>query len=280
MALSYTILPIAHAQKAPAASCAAHRRLLAVSIASLVSILVLAAYCFQSTSHSVVPAPTWHPKAYLARSHRMRPLMAASPSFQFTPEQELAAVTSFVTALAANALPLDVDASMPVDPQLVLEFDVASPDAQVELAEMQQDVWTRHPVVLYAKKHSAASRAVKATLTSLHLTPAPTFVDIDVREDASVMTSVVSRITGSSNLPILLIAGRTIPIESLEALQASGELDNLLVSAGATVNGSLKVAVRERKQIQVTRTESGVVLEGQKRELTHEELAFQGLISV
>ncbi|KAL0945353.1 hypothetical protein HGRIS_000851 [Hohenbuehelia grisea] len=264
-----TILPFAYEHKASATT--SSRKLLTAALVTFVSVVTLA---------SVLPFSSSSASAPLSRS-RIYPVRAATAAadFEFTAEQELAAVTSFVTAVASNALPASVDASAPIDPQLVLEFGISG-DAQSELEEMQQDVWNLNPVVLYGQKHSAASRSVKATLSSLNLSPPPTFVDVDTREDASIVSAIVTRVTGATEFPILLVGGKVIATDDLEALQAFGELKTILAAAGATVDGSKKVKVHERKQIKVTRTDSGVVLEGQKRELTQEELVFRGFITL
>lgn len=66
-------------------------------------------------------------------------------------QQELAAVSSFLASLPANVIPHSVDPSLPIDPQLVLDFDATSPKAVEEVKVMVEDVWSRNPVFLYAK---------------------------------------------------------------------------------------------------------------------------------
>lgn len=65
--------------------------------------------------------------------------------------QELAAVTSFLASLPQNVIPPSVDSSLPIDPQLVLDFDTRGPRAQEEVLAMVEDVWLRNPVFLYSK---------------------------------------------------------------------------------------------------------------------------------
>lgn len=90
------------------------------------------------------------------------PLSSATPPAKYvepwtlslTPKQELAALCSFVGALASNALPLSVDPSEPLDPQLVLEFDFmkrTEEDVREELEYIVSDVWERYPVVVFSK---------------------------------------------------------------------------------------------------------------------------------
>ena len=73
------------------------------------------------------------------------------PPLQLTPEQELAAVTTFLASLPQNVIPSNIDPSKPIDPQLVLDFDIHSPQAPTEVAQLEHDAWVRYPVVLYSK---------------------------------------------------------------------------------------------------------------------------------
>lgn len=97
----------------------------------------------------------------LAAIHRKRPTgssSAAIPSkpMQLTPEQELAAVTDFLASLPQNVIPSNVDPSKPIDPQLVLDFDATSPQADEMFKDLVHDAWARYPVVLYSKVRALA----------------------------------------------------------------------------------------------------------------------------
>lgn len=99
----------------------------------------------------------------LAGSHRKRPkgnptssshaeaTTDVLPPLQLTPAQELAAITSFLASLPQNVIPSNVDPSLPIDPQLVLDFDTRTSQALVEVAQLEHDAWVRYPVVLYSK---------------------------------------------------------------------------------------------------------------------------------
>jgi hypothetical protein len=73
------------------------------------------------------------------------------PQLQLDESQELTAVSSFLASLPQNVIPLSVDPSQPIDPQLVLDFDTRSPRAVDEVRDMVADVWLRNPVILYSK---------------------------------------------------------------------------------------------------------------------------------
>lgn len=68
--------------------------------------------------------------------------------------QELAAVSSFLASLPQNVIPPSVDPSVPIDPQLVLDFDTQGSRAAEEVQVMVDDVWHRNPVFLYSKVYN------------------------------------------------------------------------------------------------------------------------------
>ena len=68
-----------------------------------------------------------------------------------SPTEELAALSAFIAALPFNVLPHSVDPSLPLDPQLVLDFDPRSESARDELDRLVEQVWSRFPVILFTK---------------------------------------------------------------------------------------------------------------------------------
>ncbi|EDR11929.1 putative expressed protein [Laccaria bicolor S238N-H82] len=153
--------------------------------------------------------------------------------------QELAAISSFLASLPQNVLPHSVDPSTPLDPQLVLDFDTRGPRASDEVRAMVEEVWSRNPVFVYSKLYSPTSRELKSILANLYLKPAPTIIDIDVRDDAAVLKPILARLTSSTELPILLVNGKPVgSIEDIRELVKSGELQQMIGAAGAVINGA------------------------------------------
>jgi len=158
-----------------------------------------------------------------------------------SPEQELGALTAFMVALPQNVIPPDVVPDKPIDPQLVLDFDTRSPEAEKEVDNLVIDVWLGNPVVLFAKLHSAVSREIKAILNAMDLKPPPTIFDVDQRADAEVLTPVLFRLTNATELPILLIGGSPVgSIDTIRELNADGKLKTLIVDAGGVPAGERK----------------------------------------
>ncbi|KAF9567928.1 hypothetical protein CPC08DRAFT_626091 [Agrocybe pediades] len=164
------------------------------------------------------------------------------PTLKLDPSEELAAVTSFLASLPQNVIPHTVNPSQPIDPQLVLDFDTRGPRAREEVKAMVEEVWLRNPVFLYSKVYSPASREIKGILAGLNLKPAPTIMDVDIREDFDILMPMILRLTSASELPVLLIGGKVLDssVENIRALEKSGELQQMVTVAGAQVNGAKK----------------------------------------
>ncbi|KAJ7282696.1 hypothetical protein C8J57DRAFT_1499666 [Mycena rebaudengoi] len=138
-----------------------------------------------------------------------------------------------------NVIPSSVDPARPIDPELVLDFDLRSPRAMREVEARRRGRVGAEP---RAALYSPASRELKAILSDLNLRPPPLVIDVDTREDVEVLAPLLARLTASPQLPVLLIGGVPIgtSIEDIRALLASGELQRLVSSAGAVVGGGKK----------------------------------------
>ncbi|KAF8203836.1 hypothetical protein BJ912DRAFT_214849 [Pholiota molesta] len=229
---------------------------------ALILLVCLSTYIFVANSASLSPSLSMHradsspdqlalalqtmQNARLAEVTNLHGMRKAHKNIKaiplrLSPSQELAAVTSFLASLPQNVLPPTVDPSMPIDPQLVLDFDTRGPRAQEEVRAMVEDVWLRNPVFLYSKLYSPPSREIKSILSQLYLRPEPTIIDIDVRDDTEILTPMLKRLTGFSELPVLIIGGTPVgSLEEVKALQLSGELSKMITEAGALVNGAKK----------------------------------------
>lgn len=160
-------------------------------------------------------------------------------SLRLDPPQELAAITSFLASLAHNVIPHTVDPTKPIDPQLVLDFDTRGHRAQEEVRAMVDDVWTRNPVFLYSNVYSPASRELKFILDNMNLKPAPTIIDVDVRDDAAILLPMLKRLLPFPQLPVLLIGGKAVgSIEEVRELDKNGELRQLITASGSTMDGA------------------------------------------
>ncbi|XP_006460718.1 hypothetical protein AGABI2DRAFT_192330 [Agaricus bisporus var. bisporus H97] len=220
---------------------------------SLVSLFFLTAYVFLVHCTDAGNSLTlWRPEVRPASrqlsialdSIRHSGLAAKSQpaaQIQLSSDQELAAISNFLSSLPQNQIPSFVDPTRPIDPELILDFDTRSSRATQEVQVMAEDVWSKNPVFLYSKRYSPASREVKAILDSYHLKPLPTIIDVDLRDDADVLTPTLNRLTSVDNLPVLIVAGKTVgTVEDIRKFEADGTLRQMIAQSGAVINEARK----------------------------------------
>ncbi|KAL0956893.1 hypothetical protein HGRIS_002999 [Hohenbuehelia grisea] len=262
---------------------------------AIVSVFLLSGFMLCTQNPAIVPSPTryglrdrlsrFSSRLRTGSPHRAIPVARtqALRPYRFQPHQELAALTSFITASPMNVLPLSIQPSHPIDPQLVLGFDLArASNAGEELQVLATDLWIRFPVVLYSKHFCHHSRLLKRFLLSLNLKPSPTFIDVDTRDDFPVLHRVIQRVTHTVGVPVLLIGGNVLQIPNepqaddrmallhyLESLKASGKLGILFSDAGAIVDGM------RRKKMRINHKHSDA-----KKALSWEEQIDRGMMDV
>lgn len=119
---------------------------------ALLTLLTLATFCVLH-QHLNDTASLSFPSTQRDRSHHRTAIIRPPrpPPITLAPDEELAAVVSFMAALASNALPSSVDPTVAVNPDLVLEFDTQTPNAPHEVLELVAETWLRFPVVLFSK---------------------------------------------------------------------------------------------------------------------------------
>ncbi|KAF7322053.1 Glutaredoxin domain-containing protein [Mycena kentingensis (nom. inval.)] len=217
------------------------------SILALLALVSLAGFVLCS----YFPITTLTEQVVLAADARQRALNASKKQYSYkqnarqpvslSPAQELAAVASFLASLPQNVIPPSVDPAVPIDPELVLDFDTRAPSALEEVNRVVEYVWAQNPVMLYCKLHSPLSRELKSMLDKLNLRPPPFVMDVDRRDDAEVLMPLLARLTDTDELPILLIGGRSVgSMEDIRAAEESGELKRMISAAGAVIGGGGK----------------------------------------
>jgi hypothetical protein len=139
-----------------------------------------------------------------------------------------------------------VDPKVPLDPQLILDFDVRGKAAKDELNEVVRDVWHRNPVVVFGKHWSADTRAVHAILDKLNLAPAPTVFEVNQRPDGAILETLLERLANATTLPLVLIGGNPVGgLAEISILEREGTLPRLVEIAGAKVDGKKKKGGRK-----------------------------------
>lgn len=163
-------------------------------------------------------------------------------ALELTPADELAALTAFMAALPWNALPSHIDTSVPLDPNIILDFDPSHPRARDELAELRRETWQLNPLVLFGRSRHASTREVRSVLEKLGVNVDGMMqVNMNERVDGDLVMGVLRRVLPSLDsisdrsevdLPFLLINGRPIYGEDVPTLVESGEMVRLLRDAG------------------------------------------------
>lgn len=131
-----------------------HRRLIVALFAIFVFLSILAWTSRRHNEDSVLattppPREPTHPAAPRTHHHNVP---ANRPTLRLAPEQELAAIVSFLGHIQTNGgLPPTVNPNFPIEPQLVLDFDTTSERAPAELKELVEDTWASNPVVIFAE---------------------------------------------------------------------------------------------------------------------------------
>lgn len=134
------------------------------------------------------------------------------PPLVLTPAEELAALTHFVVALPQNVLPSDVDGSKPLDPQLILDFDIrGGRKAREELQVVRNQVWEENPVVIYAKRFAPQTKLLLGNLVNpLNIHPPPAVFFVDERQDSDIITPVLQRVSESAQLAPVSLSGAVL----------------------------------------------------------------------
>ncbi|KAG7098289.1 hypothetical protein E1B28_000252 [Marasmius oreades] len=173
--------------------------------------------------------------SYLEGSIQPKP-KPTHPQIRLTLPQELAAITGFLTGQPANTIPFWVNPTLPIDPQFVLDFDIQNSHAAQDVEEMVREVWSNNPVMLWSNSYSSSSREIKQSLA--HLYPPPTIIDVDLRDDCDVLSSLLQRVTGSEQLPVLLVGGDSMgTLNEIREKIKNGELQNRMQAVGVVVGG-------------------------------------------
>ncbi|OCF41296.1 hypothetical protein I317_04867 [Kwoniella heveanensis CBS 569] len=168
-------------------------------------------------------------------------------------EEELAALISFITSTTANALPA-LDPLEPLDPSVVLDFDPSGPNARDDLELLQNEINTIYPIVLVGKMRDPWHREIKRMLADYRIVPAPLIIDVDQRRDHSTIIPLLARLIGTTELPQLLLQGKSIgSYHDILDLRDQGLLRETIEESGAVSMRQLKKkkkGLKEKERIE------------------------------
>ncbi|KAI5450082.1 hypothetical protein NCC49_003709 [Naganishia albida] len=137
------------------------------------------------------------------------PFDSSDVDFTMNAREETAALISFITSTSNNALPATLDPSLPLDPQLVLDFDFTRPSARADLSALVADTFAMYPVVLFGQMRDPYYREMRKLFSGYVVHPAPLVVEVDQRADEEIILALLQRLLGIKELPVLMLNGQS-----------------------------------------------------------------------
>ncbi|KAJ7028492.1 thioredoxin-like protein [Mycena alexandri] len=103
-----------------------------------------------------------------------------------------------------------------------------------------QELNERYPLIVFSKTYCPYSKRAKALLASYDLSPPPKIIEVDLRDDATQVKHVLTRLTRHATFPNVIIRGKSIGgSDQLQALHADKTLRRMLESAGMTIRADV-----------------------------------------
>ncbi|KAF4567238.1 hypothetical protein EYR40_006236 [Pleurotus pulmonarius] len=131
-------------------------------------------------------------------------------------------------------------------------FDVSKPldldtyaqgEKSVVWSEVMKEFNTQAPIVVFSKVRAETglarySKKAKALLKKYDTSPAPTIVEVDLRDDDVQIKALLTRLTGRGTFPNVIVRGKTIGgSDDVRDLHSKGLLRPKLEDAGVIVQG-------------------------------------------
>ncbi|KAI8993988.1 glutaredoxin [Trametes punicea] len=128
--------------------------------------------------------------------------------------------------------------SVPVDGTQPVDLRVYAANGDYKWAEHTRRIRSSYPLVVFSKTFCPYSQRAKALLSGYGLTPAPKIVEVNVRSDGPQIQAILSRLTGRSTVPNILLKGKSIGgSDELHRLHEEKRLKRLLEDNGVVVTG-------------------------------------------
>ncbi|KAJ7665703.1 thioredoxin-like protein [Mycena rosella] len=129
------------------------------------------------------------------------------------------------------------DPTKPVDMALY----AAGANEDMDWNERVRELNERYPLVVFSKSYCPYSRRAKALLATYDLSPPPKVIEVDLRDDATQVKHVLTRLTHHSTFPNVIIRGKSIGgSDQLQAHHADKSLRRMLEGAGMTIRGDIQ----------------------------------------
>ncbi|KAI0067162.1 thioredoxin-like protein [Artomyces pyxidatus] len=132
----------------------------------------------------------------------------------------------------------------PIDPTQPVEL------SEYEQGDLVQYTWQQRvktlevetPLVVFSKSYCPYSARAKQVLELYDLAPAPSVIEVDLREDAATIKALLTRLTARSTFPNVILNGKSLGgSDNIWDLHQSGQLRKVLEAAGMRVRGDVGV---------------------------------------
>ncbi|KAH8835193.1 hypothetical protein DL96DRAFT_1573260 [Flagelloscypha sp. PMI_526] len=130
-------------------------------------------------------------------------------------------------------------------------YDLTSERTSIDWKLRREEIDHDHPVIVFGKSYCPYTKRLLTLLSTLPITPAPHIVQVDLRDDTSLMQDVLLRLTGRRTVPNMVVHGASIGgSDDVHALAAKngkqytaeqgGRLREILEEAGVRWGSSSK----------------------------------------
>ncbi|KAK1228702.1 hypothetical protein PQX77_008196 [Marasmius sp. AFHP31] len=125
-----------------------------------------------------------------------------------------------------------LDPTKPVDMALYAPGE----EDEVDWAKEVDYLNTKYPVVVFSKSYCPYSKKAKGLLQSYDLRPAPKIIEVDLRDDATQVKAILTRLTDRDTFPNVIVNGKSIGgSDTIQSLHKEKQLKAIFEKAGVQV---------------------------------------------
>ncbi|KAJ7502376.1 thioredoxin-like protein [Mycena galericulata] len=129
------------------------------------------------------------------------------------------------------------DPTKPVD---MAVYAAGSGKDDVDWNQRVRELNEQYPLVVFSKSYCPYSKRAKALLATYDLSPPPKIIEVDLRDDATQVKHVLTRLTQHATFPNVIIRGKSLGgSDQLQAHHGDKSLRRMLEGAGMSIRGDL-----------------------------------------
>ncbi|KAH9485536.1 Glutaredoxin-C1 [Psilocybe cubensis] len=124
-----------------------------------------------------------------------------------------------------------------LDPTLPIDLSFYGGQTALDWSVERDYIDTKYPVIVFSKTYCRFSQRAKDLIATYNLEPPPHIVEVDMRDDGNVIKTLLTRLTGQSTFPNILLQGKSIGgSDRLQELHDQKLLKKMFQEAGANPN--------------------------------------------